>query len=193
MPKQAPLFGVPPEECEDRNPHEHIFFALIPDPPIVRQALSIGEDLNASQQLRERLRPGHLLHVTLCALPGYGNSDMKDAYAKAALATASSLQYPETSVFFDRATPFGAGAYVLTGENERVIGLGKSLGVLLRRAGIPSRQTHTPHMTLLYSERQLQACSISPLAWTAREIVLIRSYPGESRHERLGAVGLTKP
>lgn len=173
-----------------RNPSEHIFFALIPDPRTVKEALAIGDGLRKSQQLTGALRPEHLLHVTLRSLPGYGESSAKHDYVKAALAAVAGLRYPQTQIAFDRAAAYGGKAYVLTGDNESAVGLIKTLGILLRRAGISSEQ-HTPHMTLLYAAGS--PCKVRPLVWTAREVVLIRSYPRESRHERLGSVPLVIP
>lgn len=193
MSEQASLPGFgSPSDSEDRrrNPSEHIFFALIPDSRAAREALVIGDALRKSQQLTEALRPEHLLHVTLRALTRYGESSTKDAYAKAALAAVASLQYPQTQVTFDRAAPYGGNAYVLTGDDHKVVDLAKTLGVLLHRAGIPSEQ-QTPHMTLLYAAGR--PCRVQPLVWTATEVVLIRSYPRESRYERLGSVPLATP
>jgi hypothetical protein len=47
-------------------------------------------------------------------------------------------------------------------------------------------------MTLLYSDHHTKALLPRPLEWTARELVLIRSHRGTTRHERLGAVPLIK-
>lgn len=191
MSEQTSFPGFEPPSDNDgrrRNPREHIFYALVPDSPAAQETLAIGDWLKKSQQLTAPLQPAHMLHVTLRSLPGYQESDTKDAYAKAALAAIVGLRYPQLQVIFDRAAPYGGNAYVLTGDNEKVDDLGKTLGVLLRHAGIRSEQ-QTPHMTVLYADGT--PCKLErPLVWTATEVVLIRSYPGESRHERLGSVPL---
>jgi 2'-5' RNA ligase len=81
---------------------------------------------------------------------------------------------------------------VLTGKNKNAVALAKTNGVLLRRAGISSRQ-HAPHMTLFYTHREAAPSLVKPLAWTAAQVVLIRSHAGESRYESLGAVPLAMP
>jgi 2'-5' RNA ligase len=154
--------------------------------------LAIGEGLRKSLRLNETLRPGRLLDVTLCSLPAYRNSTAKDVYAKAAVAAVSGLRHPPTQLIFDRAERFGGGAYVLTGKNKNAIALAKTTGVLLRRAGISSRP-HAPHMTLFYTHREAAPSVVKPPAWTAAEVVLIRSHGGESRYESLGAVPLAMP
>lgn len=192
MSVQASLFAEPPDDEEpSSNPYEHIFFALTPDPRSAKGGLAIGDGLMKSQWLTGTLRPERLLHVTLRSLPGYGECDRKGAYARAALAAIAGLQYPQTQVVFDRAALFRNRAYVLTGDNDALADLVKTLGTLLHRAGIASEQ-HTPHMTIAYTKGNPSPCEVPPLIWTATEVVLIRSYPGESRHERLGSVPLAK-
>jgi 2'-5' RNA ligase len=197
MTEQASLpgFDSPPDaEERRRNPPEHIFFALVPDLSTVEKALAIGAELQASQHTHGRLRPGHMLHATVCSLPAYEESAEKDAYAKAALVAVASLQHPEILVTFDCAKAFGGGAYVLTGhDNQKFVGLAKALSLLLRRSGISSRQEQAPHLTLLYDKGHPAPRAVPPLVWTASEVVLIRSYRGESRHERLGVVPLMRP
>ena|SRR5436190_2881733 len=155
-----PGFAPPPDEEERRrHPLEHIFFALIPGPQIVGDALALRAGLMKSEQLHGTPRPGHLFHVTLCSLPAYGDSVAKDAYGKAALAAVAGLRHPQIQVTFDRTELFGGGAYVLTGHNPKVVSLIKTLGLLLRRIRISSRQMLAPHMTLLYAEGIPPRCS----------------------------------
>jgi 2'-5' RNA ligase len=83
-------------------------------------------------------------------------------YIEAALAAASGLKYPATPIILDQAASFAGDAYVLTGKNDAVE-LGKRLSVLLRRAGIQSKRTGQPHMTLLYTKPHHAPREIEPI------------------------------
>ena len=66
--------------------------------------------------------------------------------------------------------------------------LHRRLGERSRAAGIEPRAGYAfnPHMTLGYRDGQPFGMAVPPVAWTARELVLIHSHLGRTRHEVLG-------
>jgi 2'-5' RNA ligase len=57
----------------------------------------------------------------------------------------------------------------------------------MARRGLRRRaRSFTPHMTLLYDARSVEARAIEPVAWTVREFVLVHSRWGRTQHILLG-------
>ena len=69
------------------------------------------------------------------------------------------------------------------------------LATLCRRAGMAPRTGHafSPHMTLGYRSGAPFSAAVTPVAWTARDMVLIHSHLGRTRHDRVGRWPLAKP
>ena len=69
-----------------------------------------------------------------------------------------------------------------------LFGLWLRLGDAMARNGLrggPAR-SFTPHMTLLYDLRHIETCAVEPVSWIVRELVLVHSRHGETRHIWLG-------
>lgn len=66
--------------------------------------------------------------------------------------------------------------------------LHRQLGERSRAAGAESRAGYAfnPHMTLGYRDGQPFGMAVPPVAWTARELLLIHSHLGRTRHEVVG-------
>jgi 2'-5' RNA ligase len=62
------------------------------------------------------------------------------------------------------------------------------LAAEMRKAGLGQwiDKRFTPHMTLSYGRCSLDAQATEPVAWTVRELVLVHSFIGQTRHEVLG-------
>jgi len=64
------------------------------------------------------------------------------------------------------------------------------LAEVLSEPGAEKRKPFTPHMTLLRSETLAPPRDVSPVTWTAREIVLVHSLPGRTTHRHVGRLPL---
>jgi len=106
---------------------------------------------------------------------------------KAADAAATVMQPFE--IVFDRTMSFvgrpGNHPFVLCGSDgvAALTAFHQALGVAMERAGFKLRKSHyTPHMTLLYGDRCIAEQIVEPVAWTVREVVLVRSLLGQKEY-----------
>jgi 2'-5' RNA ligase len=81
--------------------------------------------------------------------------------------------------------------FVLFGESGSgpALTLRRAVGAAMRRHGlayaVKDVKAFAPHITLWWDEERIEAQPTAPVAWTAREIVLIDSIQGEGRHNHL--------
>jgi 2'-5' RNA ligase len=184
MPEQLSLPGLA------APPTDRLFFALMPEAPAAAQAGEIVEALRGPCRLSGKALPPRRLHVTLhhvgdfAGLPG-------DVVARAK-AAGDGLKQSGFAIRFDRAGSFlrkqrtlplvlrgGAGVIPLIAFQD-------ALGKALAHRGFRPSSHYTPHMTLLYDSRYVEARDVAPVAWAARDFVLIRSFIGKSRYETVG-------
>lgn len=171
----------------EAKPSERLFFALMPDEDAV---LAIGDrvrELVARERLGGKPLASERLHVTLHHLGDYAG--LPPSLLARARAAADRLRMPAFEVRFDRVGSF-AGRHrqlpcVLRGE-DGVRGLFQLQRTLARRMaeqGLVGDSQFTPHLTLLYVDTALPLQRIEPVRWWARDIVLIRSFLGQSRYQ----------
>jgi 2'-5' RNA ligase len=183
MAQQLSLFEEPAREL---NP-DPLFFALLPDDEATRSIEQLAQNFRQAHGLTGSLRP---LHVTLCDLTVRTSTQKTiDVASKAADAvTAAPFR-----IAFNRAARFGGGKgdrpFVLIGD-DGVTGAARfrqTLSLELRMADLGKwTASFTPHLTLLYDKTLPDDRDIAPIAWTAREFVLLRSVVGQTRHDVLG-------
>jgi 2'-5' RNA ligase len=104
---------------------------------------------------------------------------------------AAKVVMPSFRVAFDRAMSFRSGALVLSGDDS-VIGLQvlqQRLSDVLDGRPRPARR-FTPHLTLLRDSQRVAAHPIEPISWTVREVVLVHSLVGRTRHRHLARLPL---
>jgi 2'-5' RNA ligase len=96
---------------------------------------------------------------------------------------------PPFLVAFDRAMSFDSGeknALVLRGDEglSGLMMLQHDLVTALQEAGVVRRKglQFTPHITLLYDKCRVREQAVEEIRWTVREIVLVQSLYGQSRH-----------
>jgi 2'-5' RNA ligase len=84
---------------------------------------------------------------------------------------------------------------VLTGGDE-LVGLVMLQELLADRLGRRMKRDFNPHLTFLYGDQAIPEIAIAPVSWIVRELVLVRSLHGQSRHLvpgrfplRRGAIG----
>ncbi len=186
MPEQLALPGLLPK------PTDRLFFAVLPDALATAQATTVTDTLFGAHGLSGRRLSARNLHVSLhhvgdfAGLPG-------DVVARA-LASGDSLRHAPVAIRFDKAGSFVRRhrtlPLVLRGGGQVIplIAFQHALGEAMARQGFRhiSSAHYTPHMTLLYDPRYVEARAVTPVEWMAREFVLIRSLIGKARHEVLG-------
>ena len=170
-------------------PRNHLL-SFLPYAVARDEAYALSPCLRAARRMRGNLiRPGHL-RVTLCPLR-CGRAELDDILSRLEDLIADVALRP-VRIRFDIACsfwvrpenhPFVLKAYHGT---EARIDLQHGLSERLVRAGLcESGRSYTPHMTLIWADRQVEECPVLPISWIASEIVLVRSHVGLTRHEHV--------
>jgi 2'-5' RNA ligase len=191
MPEQLALPGLLPK------PTDRLFFAVRPDASATAQAVTLTDTLFAAHGLSGRRLHARNLHVSLHHVGDFAGVP-HDVLARA-LAAGDGLRHAPVAIRFDRAGSFVRRHRTLPlvlrggGQVIPVIAFQHALGEAMARQGFRhvSSAHYTPHMTLLYDPRYVEAKAVTPVEWMAREFVLIRSLIGKARHEVLGRWGLS--
>ncbi|MEJ0024472.1 MAG: 2'-5' RNA ligase family protein [Rhizomicrobium sp.] len=180
----------PGPAAASRGDIDRLFLALVPDGAIAARVAALAQGLKRAHRFTGRpIKPEHL-HVTLFSL---GDWEVLPPSIPARAGDAlEDVQAPSFVVTFDRAVSFRSdGNYpfvLLAGENRAPLkAMRASLGAALSRhkLGRFARGPFTPHMTLLYDARAADEAPIAPISWTARDIVLVHSLVGRTRHVHL--------
>ncbi|MCC8428029.1 2'-5' RNA ligase family protein [Reyranella aquatilis] len=169
---------------------DRLFFAALPDAETAERIAERAAAWRARYGLTGRLLKAGYFHVTLSTvhechrLP---DAEEIDGW----MARAGGLSMPSFQVGFDRLMSFANGALVLTGDDSTV-----GLEVLQQRlcdslddTPRPARR-YTPHVTLLYDGRHIEAEPVEPIAWTVREVVLVHSRVGQTTHRHIARIPL---
>jgi 2'-5' RNA ligase len=183
MPNQGSLPGFDPAIPTDR-----LFLAVFPD---ARHAAEL--DALATKHLTMRRLGGKRveagrLHVTLFHLGDY--TELPPGLVAQASDALSHLAAEPLAIRFDQIGRFSSrhatGAYVLTAGtgNEALYALHGQLATHLRSAALAqhTRDSFTPHMTLAYDNAAVPFEPIEPVTWPVREVLLIHSLLGKTRH-----------
>ncbi|KAK49045.1 hypothetical protein BG58_20300 [Caballeronia jiangsuensis] len=169
---------------------ESIFFALYPDASAATRITELAARLRIDHKLKATPIPAARLHITLQylgAFPGVPADILKQAHT-----AASQIASPPVELTLDRIESFSGRRakrpLVLSGDITAPLdALEQTLGSALATAGIAVKRhpRFTPHVTLLYDEHRIARQPVEPIAWTAREFVLVRSLLGRSHYEIL--------
>jgi len=143
--------------------------------------------------LRGKFRPRNILHVTLHHIGDYPETPERIIeMASEACATAFTSQ-PSLEITFDHVKSFsgrpGNLPFVLVNPsgNEPLTELHRRLITELAKRKLASRGDFklVPHVTLLYDRERVPEQPVTPVSWRVNEVVLILSYLGETKYERL--------
>jgi RNA 2',3'-cyclic 3'-phosphodiesterase len=163
----------------------NLFLATVPDAGTAERIHHLAAALKRAHRFDGTLVAPERLHISL-----FGLGDLPEGQHCAAWEAAMEVRTAPFQVRFDRAASFrgrpGNHPFVLIGE-QGVRGLQsfrQMFCAALERRGMRrlANSHFTPHVTLLYDERDVQEYPIEPIGWTVKEFVLIRSLNG---HERL--------
>ena len=187
MPKQLSLAGF---DATPR-PTDRLFFALLPDAEITVHIGKRLQHMRREHGLTGRPIAAERLHITLHFIDDYlGLPPRIVATVGEAVAT---VAIPPFDVRLDRAKSFcqkprNRPFVLIPGEDiPGLNALQQSLGAAMIKAhlGRLAARHFTPHLTLLYDDRCIEEHAIDTVAWTARELVLVHSLIGRSRHVQL--------
>jgi 2'-5' RNA ligase len=168
---------------------DRLFFAIAPDGLAGRRAGALTGRLGERFGLLGRPIARERLHLSLFHL-GDHHTAPRDVVVRARAAAGAAPRWP-FSVALDWAGSFASRAdeapFVL-GARRRppsLVGFQQALGDAMRTCGLGRYVGHgfTPHMTLLYDRRRVEAVDIPAISWIASELLLIHSFLGESRYE----------
>lgn len=169
---------------------DRLFFAVLPDAETAERIAERAAASRARHGLTGRLlKTGHF-HVTLSTVhEGHGLPDADEI--EGWMARAGGISMPSFRVGLDRLMSFANGALVLTGDDSTV-----GMEVLQQRlcdslddTPRPARR-YTPHVTLLYDGRHIEAEPVEPIAWTVREVVLVHSLIGQTTLRHIARIPL---
>jgi 2'-5' RNA ligase len=168
------------------TPRHRLFFALVPPPAVLSDIERIAADLQQRYAARGRAIRPEQLHLTLAFL---GNFDDADAAERARQAgTQAAVDTQAFDVVLDRADSFPGTRplWFLTGDAAPILPLQSRLLAALHAAGFEPKdagRVYVPHLTLLRNAHaRLPPTPIAPIAWTAREFVLIDSRSAGQRY-----------
>jgi len=186
MPEQLLLPGLA------ARPTDRLFFAVLPDTAAATQALAVTDTLVAAHGLSGRRLPPRQLHVTLHHVGDWAG--LPNSVVARALAAGDGLRHAPVAIRFDKAGSFVRRhrtlPLVLRGGGQVIplIAFQHGLGEAMARQGFHhlAMSHYTPHMTLLYDPRYVEAKAVTAVEWTARDFVLIRSLIGKAKYEVLG-------
>jgi 2'-5' RNA ligase len=186
MAQQLSFEGFEPPPSAPLDP---VFFALLPDREAQGQIDAVAQALAREHRLTGRRTALDRLHVSLCGVRWPRDKAAKLVPLADSLARRASLFQFEAS--FDRALSLKSrsGNYplVLASRTGEILDLHRLLqGRLARAVGGEEHGKIMPHITMLYDPAMVLEQAIEPVTWTVRELVLIHSLRGLTRHVILG-------
>jgi RNA 2',3'-cyclic 3'-phosphodiesterase len=183
-PDQGSLFGFePPPANTDR-----LFFALLPDEAAAGRIAALQSRLRAQFGLTGRSIATERLHVTLSHVGDHVGlpADIVEQAQRAGEAAAAAAPF---ELVFDRVASFARQRnlpFVMQGGErlDAVKAFQRQLVAAMVRAGLGrlADKSFTPHVTLMYDDRNVPETPVEPVSWIARELVLVRSLLGKTTH-----------
>jgi RNA 2',3'-cyclic 3'-phosphodiesterase len=174
--------------------HDSLFFAILPDAPAALRIAQLAEQLRNAHGLKGKTLPTDRFHVTLHHLGNYAGlppdvvAMAQDVGALVADATRSfELAFDHVESFSSR--PRNCPLVLRGGDGlAALMAFQQALGVPLKTTAARHwlKPAYTPHLTFLYDDRKVPRKAIEAVTWRARELVLVHSLVGQSRHVYLG-------
>jgi 2'-5' RNA ligase len=164
-----------------------LFLAAVPDVDTAARIHRLAEVLKRAYRFDGRITEPERLHVSLFFLGG-----LSERVVQMACEAVAQVRLPPFEVLFDRSASFQGRPrnypFVLIGDDglDRLKSFRRTLGVAMARNGLKhlAKKEFTPHITLLYAERDVEEHPIEPIGWTVSELVLIHSMHGHVRLAR---------
>jgi len=185
--KRKPPVRPTPAQAPNLQKPDNIFLTLLPE----------GDAGERIDQLAQRARAMHGLwgvplgpsryHVSLLSLGGYFQLPPQLVAKASHLFAPIAAATPRFEVSFDHALTFKTRQlnqpFVLcgSGENDALADFHRRLWAA--EGSVPG--SFHPHVTLLYDSKHIDEHGIEPVSWQVSELVLVRSFYGQGRHEHL--------
>jgi 2'-5' RNA ligase len=158
-----------------------LFLAAVPDADTAARIYRLAEVLKRAHKFGAKITVPERLHISLFFLGG-----LPERSVEMACKAAAEVRVPPFEVLFDRSASFrsrpGNRPFVLIGDDglDRLRSFRRVLGAAMARSGLKhlAKKHFTPHVTLLYAERDVEEHPIDPVGWTVNEFVLIHSMRG---------------
>jgi 2'-5' RNA ligase len=190
-------FAYDDEENEAGQRHR-LFFALLPDDEARKQIIRLGRLLKQVHQSYADLTTPENLHVSMFYVDAWRGRLPEDLFARASAVGAATraapfqLAFNQTGTFANPKAMKGKSyPFVLFGERDPgpALTLRRAIGAAMRHHGlayaVKEVKAFAPHVTLWWDEEILDSQPTAPVAWTARELVLVDSIQSEGRHNHL--------
>lgn len=169
------------EQNESFSSSGRLFFAVMPDADTAARVYRLAKALIHAHKFDQRLTQPQLLHVSLFFL-----GEPSEQIVRIACEAAAEVRTQPFRLWFDRSASFrgrpGNRPFVLVGDEgvDRLRSFRQALGVALARRGLKrlAKRDFTPHVTILYAERNVEEHPIEPISWTVSEFVLVHSMRG---------------
>ncbi len=189
MSGQLAFPGLEAEPAKERT--DRLFFGLFPDAEAAARIADAAQQLRAKHGLSGRPLQTDRFHVTVSHIDDFAG--LPDRVVKAALEAGASVQAAPFEAAFDRAASFAnkrdKKPFVLQGGDglAALKTFQQSLSLAMAKAGLKDyvERSFTPHVTLLYDGAAVPATPVAPIAWTVRELVLVHSLLGQTKHVAL--------
>jgi 2'-5' RNA ligase len=175
---RQPAPGAATLPAAGAQPRHRLFFALVPPPAVVAAITQVAVDLRQHAARGRPTRPEQL-HITLAFLGDFADPDAPERARRAGAEAAAGAR--PFDVVLDRVDSFPGARppWFLTGDAAPFLPLQSRLLAALQVAGFRSKdagRVFVPHVTLLRNAHgPLRPTPIAPIAWPARDFVLIDS------------------
>jgi len=183
--------GLPPSTDLGFSGRYNLFFAFLPEPTVVSQAVDQATRVCGAHGFRGKPSWPDRLHVTLlsamdvhCGLEE--NIDRAKRAGARVDAAAFEVALDDTESLFVRTA--GHPLVLTSGKGVAAASwLRQLLVVAMIEEGFegPISSGFTPHMTLMWPDRCVEQYPTLPIAWTVHEFALVLSHVGKSRHDCL--------
>ena len=178
-------------------PTDRLFFALFPDDASATRIAALAASECERHGLHGKPLRSDRLHVTLFHLGDWAG--VPEHVVAAASRAAMALRESPFELAFDTVASFAARRaqkpFVLKAAsgNQALRDFHAGLARGLRQVGLAqwTRGNFEPHVTLAYDRQLVPPQPVEPIAWRAREVVLVHSLLGQTRHIRLASWSLS--
>jgi RNA 2',3'-cyclic 3'-phosphodiesterase len=183
MNEQLSLTGL----GEPAKPTDRLFFAIFPSADAAAQIAQLTQRVRGQHGLSGKAIATDRFHSTLNHLGDYAGVP-QDIVAMA-MKAAVLVEMSPFDVVFDRVWDFGRPRnrpIVLRGGDglAGLAALQQSLGAAMAKSGLGDwvELRYTPHVTMLYDDKQVAEQAVEPIVWTVHEFVLVHSLLGRTQH-----------
>jgi 2'-5' RNA ligase len=172
---------------------ETLFFAILPNPDAASACIAVQDRLQKTHLPLSIPRPPALLHVSLYGVDQ--RERISDAVIFAACRAAGAIDACQFDLVFDHIATFkrsARNAIVLAGDGGRELlrQLHIRIGIEMHNLGAEAHigRDFQPHVTLFYDNETVPRMTLEkPTVIAAREFVLVRKRPDETRYGHIAS------